>query len=109
MGLSEAGHLYNPAPRSWHWLRSKCSSTFANPACVAAEGSDVEHPPSANSPSTAIAEIARFAILSKFEPEFRLSIEAPPIGLDEFCDPVVEAGAPEGPPPLGSCYSPVPL
>src|SRR6267154_3657981 len=73
MGLSEAGHLYKPAPRSWHWLRSKCSSTFANPACVAAEGSDVEHPLSANNPNTAMAEIARLA--TQCDLEFRFCIE----------------------------------
>src|SRR5215469_9795295 len=62
MGLSEAGHLYKPAPMSWHWFMSKCSSVFASDACWAADGSDEEHPPSANSPSTAIPNNIRFAI-----------------------------------------------
>jgi hypothetical protein len=66
----------------WHSPRLKCNSTLANPAWVAAEGSDDEHPPSANSPSIAIAKSARFAITCVFEPEFRLTIVVPPIGVD---------------------------
>jgi hypothetical protein len=74
IGLSAAGHLYKPGSIGWHALISKCNSVFASAACVAAEGSDDEHPPSANSPRTATAEIERFAILFAFEAEFRLTI-----------------------------------
>src|SRR5271154_3387642 len=74
MGLSEAGHLYKPPPRSWHWLRSKCNSVCARFACAVGVGSDDEHPPSVMNPSTAIVAIARFAILCAFEPDFRDTI-----------------------------------
>src|SRR5271155_596285 len=80
MGLSEAGHLYNPPPISWHLLISKCNSVFDSAACCVADGSDDEHPPSANSPATAIAKSIRFAICSALTPEFRISIEVPRIG-----------------------------
>src|SRR5277367_6417222 len=76
MGLSEAGHLYNPAPRSSHLLISKCNSVFARAACCAGGGSDDEHPASAKNPNTVIAENISFAILPAFER--RLTIELPP-------------------------------
>ena len=77
--------MYKPGWICSHLLISKCNSVFAIAACWAGGGSDAEHPPSANSPSTAIAEIVRFAILSAFEPEFRFTIEIPPISFDTFC------------------------
>jgi hypothetical protein len=79
--LSAAGHLYKPGSIGWQALMSKCNSVFASAACCAAEGSDDEHPPSVNSPSTANAEIERFAILFAFEFEFRLVMELPPISF----------------------------
>src|ERR1700731_4949985 len=87
MGLSEAGHLYNPAPRSSHLLRSKCNSVFASAACWACDGSDDdEQPPSANSPSTAIAKNTRFVICSALPPEFRFAIQLSPISVGTCVD-----------------------
>src|ERR1017187_5253942 len=111
MALSEAGHLYKPGWIGSHLLRSKCSSVFAIAACWAGGGSDDEHPPSANSPSAAIAKIARFAFHFCFDPEFRSTIELPPIGFDSVSDievrrrAALEAARREG----HTSYSPVPL
>jgi hypothetical protein len=69
IGLSAAGHLYKPGSIGWHALMSKCNSVFANDACWVAEGSVDEHPPSVNSPRSATAVIAHFAITFTVERE----------------------------------------
>src|ERR1019366_6509851 len=86
MALSEAGHLYKPGSIGSHLLRSKCNSVFAIAASWAGGGVADEHPPSAKNPNTAIAEIIPFAIVPALGPEFRLTIELPPIGFDSFSD-----------------------
>src|ERR1039457_4352684 len=100
MALSEAGHLYNPPPICWHFLRSKCNSVLFFSASWAGGGVDDEHPPSANSPNTASAKPARFAILSPLKPEFLFTIELPPISFDPLCDANVRRwAAQKGRPP----------
>jgi len=71
-----------------HWSSIIRSSVFATSDCcgeTGGVGDDAEeHPASANSPSTAIAELAAVAVLAAFEPKFRYTIELPPNSFQAF-------------------------
>ena len=67
-------------PRT-HRDRNATRSVGIAASWAGAGADEDEHPPSANSPGPAIAKIARFAICAALAPEFRLTIERPPIGV----------------------------